>query len=125
MLNHLFFSLGFCFLLTHELDAIRCKEWRIFPVTARMGDEAGYLVFTSLHIPLYALLLWGLFRGDGVNRGLMVGLDVVFMIHVLLHVLFINHPEYRFRSAFSWVLILGAGVFGALDLIVVFQDDSA
>jgi len=39
------------------MDAIRCKEWRIFPVTSRMDDEAGYLAFTALHIPLYALLL--------------------------------------------------------------------
>lgn len=71
-----------------------------------------------VHGHYYALLLWGLFGGDGVNRGLMVGLDAYFIVHVLLHVLFIRHPEYRFRSAFSWVLILGAGVFGTLDLII-------
>jgi len=33
-----------------------------------------------------------------------------------LHVVFRNHPENRFRSAFSWALILGAGACGALDL---------
>ncbi|MGH3144645.1 MAG: DUF6713 family protein, partial [Rubrobacter sp.] len=56
MLNHPFFLLGFCFLLVHEMDAIRCKEWRVFPVTSRMADEAGYVAFTALHVPLYALL---------------------------------------------------------------------
>ncbi len=117
VLNHPYFLLGFCFLLTHEMDAIRCKEWKVFPVTSRMGEEAGFVAFTALHVPLYALILWGLFGGDGVNRGLLVGLDVFFVGHVVLHLWFINRPEYRFRSAFSWTLILGAGAFGAIDLL--------
>lgn len=104
-------------MLVHEMDAIRCKEWRVFPFTSRMNDEAGYLVFTSVHVPLYVLLLWGLYSDD-VSRGLIVGLDAFFLVHVVLHVLFVNHPEYRFRSAFSWALILGAGAFGALDLVL-------
>ena len=118
VLGHPFFLLGFCLLLVHEMDAIRCKEWRVFPVTSGMGDEAGYVAFTAVHVPLYALLLWGLFGGDGVNRWLVAGLDAFFIVHVLLHLLFIRHPEYRFRSAFSWALILGAGTLGAIDLLV-------
>lgn len=117
MLSHPFFVLGFCFLLVHEMDAIRCKEWRIFPVTSRMEDESGYRAFTAVHVPLYALLLWALFGGDGTNPWLVAGLDVFFVVHVLLHLIYINHPEYRFRSTFSWTLILGTGILGALDLI--------
>jgi hypothetical protein len=118
VLNHPFFLLGFCFLLVHEMDAIRCKEWRVFPLTSRMDEELGYLVFTAVHIPLYALLLWGLYGGDDSGRWLIVGLDTFFVVHVGLHVLYLNHPEYRFRSVFSWVLILGAGIFGGVDLLV-------
>lgn len=115
--DNLFFLLGLCFLLVHEMDAIRCKEWRIFPVTSRMEDEAGYLAFTALHVPLYALMLWGL-SGDA-HRGLIFSLDVFFIVHVILHLLYVNHPEYGFRSTFSRTLILGAGAFGALDLILI------
>ena len=118
MIDHVFFLLGFCFLLTHEMDAIRCKEWRVFPVTSRMNDESGYRVFTAVHIPLYALLIWGLFGGGDMTLWLVDGLDVFFVVHVFLHLIFINHPEYRFRSAFSWALILGAGIFGVLDLVL-------
>lgn len=117
MLSHPFFLLGFCFLLVHEMDAIRCKEWKLFPVTSRMGEEAGYVTFTALHVPLYVVLLWGLFGGDGGNRVLLAGLDAFFVVHVVLHVVFRNHPENRFGSGFSWALILGAGLFGAIDLL--------
>ena len=117
MLSHPFFLLGFCFLLVHEMDAIRCKEWKLFPVTSKMGDEVGYVTFTILHVPLYALLLWELLGGDREDRVLLAGLDVFFVVHVVLHLLFIQHPEYRLRSAFSWTLILGAEVFGVIDLL--------
>ena len=33
--DHLFFLLGFCFILVHEMDAIRLKEWRILPLFSR------------------------------------------------------------------------------------------
>lgn len=90
------------------MDTVRCKEWRIFPVTLRMEDEAGYLVFTALHVTIYVLLLWGLYADDGVNRALIACLDVFLVVHMFLHLLLRNIPGNQFRSAFSWVLILGA-----------------
>lgn len=41
MTDYFFFVLGFCFLLAHEMDAVRAKEWKIFPVLKKLGDEAG------------------------------------------------------------------------------------
>ncbi|WP_394341844.1 DUF6713 family protein [Sphingobacterium corticibacter] len=31
MAGHVFFYLGLSLLIMHEMDAIRCREWRIFP----------------------------------------------------------------------------------------------
>lgn len=120
MPSQLFFLLGLSFLLTHEMDAIRCTEWRIFPVTAAMADEAGYLAFTAVHVPLYAILLWGLVGGDA-NRGLVLALDAFFVVHACLHVLLRHLPKYGFRSAFSWALFLGAGLCGAIDLLLALR----
>lgn len=47
-----------------------------------MEDESGYRAFTAGHVPLYALLLWGLFGGEGMNPWLIDGLDVFFVVHV-------------------------------------------
>lgn len=114
---HPFFLLGCAFLLTHEMDAIACAEWRLFPVTSKLADEAGYRLFTALHVPLYALLLWGLV-GGGTNRGLILVLDLFFVVHLFLHVLLRHLPAYGFKTAFSWALFVGAGVCGAVDLVL-------
>ena len=115
MPDRLFFLLGLCFLLTHEMDAVRLKEWKMLPVTSGMGEEVGYRAFVLVHVPLYAVLLRGLLDG-GASAGLIVVLDAFFVVHMLLHACLRNLPENRFGSAFSWCLILGSGAGGALDL---------
>ncbi len=117
MLDHFFFYVGFCFLLTHEMDAVRCQEWQILPFLSRLNDEAGYRAFTILHVPLYVLLLWFLWRSDGSNRNLMVGLDVFFTVHTFLHILLRNLPRNQFKTLFSWIHIAGAGIAGVIDLL--------
>jgi hypothetical protein len=116
MAQHLFFSIAFSCLLTHEMDAIRLREWKIFPILTTLPDAQGYSAFTALHVPLYALLLWGLLS-PGASASIINGLDIFCMVHVGLHVVFHNHRHNHFRSWFSWALILGAGLAGAIDLL--------
>ena len=116
-MNHPFFYIALAFILTHEMDAIRCHEWRIFPGLSRLKDQTGFVVFTLLHVPLYALLFWGLFGREN-NEALIRGVNVFFIVHVGLHLLFLKHPKNEFTSALSWILIAGAGLFGLLSLLV-------
>ena len=118
MIDHFFFYVGLSFILTHEMDAIRVKEWKMFPFLTNLKEETAYLLFTSLHVPLYILLFWGLV-GDG-NRAMIMGLNIFFVIHLFLHILFIKHKDNQFKSIFSWVLIFGAGISGAIDLLQSF-----
>lgn len=83
---------------------------------SRLSDKAGYVAFTALHVPIYALFFWGLI-GDGISRTLIFSLYVFFIVHVLLHLILYNHPENLFRSIFSYALIFGAGLLGAADLL--------
>lgn len=116
--RNLFLLIAFSLLLTHEMDAVRRREWRIFPLLRRIADDArGYTVFTAIHVPLYVALLWALFPGGAINRPVAIGFDVFCAIHVLLHRLFRNHPRYQFNNPFSWSLIIGAGIAGGIDLV--------
>jgi len=115
--DHLFFYLGFSFILMHEMDAVRCKEWRIYPGLSLLDDKWGYRVFMIAHIPIYYFLLWGLI-GQQDNAGFIRGLDLFFIIHFGLHLLFLMHKKNEFTDWISWTIITGAAVFGLLDLVV-------
>jgi len=117
-MENFFFLVGLSFTLVHEMHAIKCQEWTIFPLLSKLNEKRGYFVFISIHIPLYLLLFWGLYGQNGLNQNLIIGLDIFFIIHVFLHVLFLKHPKNQFNSAFSWIIILGAGIAGLIDIIV-------
>ncbi len=106
--------------MTHEMDAIKSYEWTIFPLLARLDEKTGYFVFTAVHIPLYVFSFVNLYKPTGLNLGLVKGLDIFFVIHIFLHVLLLRHPKNQFKSAFSWIIILGTGVAGLLDLVIGF-----
>ncbi|MCU0425622.1 MAG: hypothetical protein MUF71_08365 [Candidatus Kapabacteria bacterium] len=117
MPDHIFFYLALGFLFTHELDAIRCKEWLMFPLTSWLKDDIGYAVFTLAHIPLFAWVLWSLAQSP-LSPIMVRSWDIFCIVHVGLHILFLKHPENRFTTGFSWCIIVGAGVCGAVDLIL-------
>lgn len=117
MVEHHFFYLALAFILMHEMDAIRCREWRIFPGLSYLDDTWGLRVFLLAHIPLYYFLLFPL--GQEHPEGLIKGLDIFFIIHVGLHGLFLLHPKNEFKDGLSWGIIIGAGLFGALDLMTI------
>lgn len=112
--------MGLAFILVHEMDAVRCREWAIFPLLARLEDKIGYYVFVAAHILLYLLMFVGLYRGNELNLNVVKGLDTFFIVHVFLHILFLKHPKNQFTGLFSWVIIVGSGIVGVLDLVFVY-----
>lgn len=118
MYSHFFFWVGLAFILTHEMDAVQRHEWRIFPLTFWLDDKWGYWAFTGVHVPLYVALFWYLVGDGSLNISLVRGLNIFFMIHVGLHLLFLRHPKNEFTGLFSWLIIVGAGVAGLLDLLM-------
>jgi hypothetical protein len=120
MIEHLFFFIGLAFLLTHELDAIRRKEWRLFVFLSNLEEERAFRIFTALHVPIFALIFIAVFGTSKVEirENTITGLDAFFVVHVVLHILFSNRADYDFHRGFSRLLILGAGAAGLIDLIV-------
>lgn len=113
------FYIALSFIFLHEMDAVRCHEWRIFPGLSALNERVASVVFMIVHLPLYGILIGAIgTRGEAV--GLIRGLDVFFVVHLVLHLLFLRHPKNEFRDWLSWTAIIGAGVFGGVGLAVSF-----
>lgn len=109
-----YLALGLFF--THELDAIKRHEWRMFPGTSRLDDRAGYITFALAHVPVFALILW---LGDGqflYSQQVRMGFSAFLMVHVGLHIAYEKHPANEFNNVFSQAVIWSAGGVGALYL---------
>ncbi|MFM2269056.1 MAG: hypothetical protein RL757_2497 [Bacteroidota bacterium] len=117
MANNVVFYLGLSFILMHEMDAIRCKEWRILPITSFLNDKIGYFVFLFLHIPIFYWILYMLIDNPN-NHKFIIGLDYFFIIHVVLHLLFLKHKKNEFKDYISWSIIVGAGLCGLIDIMI-------
>ncbi|MEO1053403.1 MAG: DUF6713 family protein [Bacteroidota bacterium] len=108
------FTLGLAFILMHEMDAIRCHEWRIFPATSFMNDKTGMIVFIFLHIPLfYFPLLPDMLH----SHSFRYGFSIFLIVHFFLHLLFLLHKKNEFKDWISWSLIIGAGACGLIELL--------
>lgn len=114
-MDELFF-IGLSLMLLHEMDAVRCHEWRIFPGLSQLNEKTGFYLFMVLHIPLFAIIL-----GSLDSTGFRMGFDVFLIIHLGLHLLFLQHPKNEFKDWFSWSVICGSAVFGAADFLYVME----
>jgi hypothetical protein len=102
------------FLLVHELDAIRQREWRFFFTPVPVRDETASRLFIALHAPLFVVVLVYV-----ESRAFQLGLDSFAIVHGLVHLVLRNHPLVEFDSAFSRVWIFGGALLGALHLALV------
>jgi len=118
----LFLLLGISLLIVHEMDAVRNAEWNLIAFLPENHEENGYRWFAGLHIPLLALLLWGVFvTADPVRHAVRIGFDFFLIGHLLLHLVFSRHPRNRFTSAFSKGVMILAAVCGAADLGAIWR----
>lgn len=113
-LAEIVFLLNLAWMMTHELDAIQQHEWRVLPLTRWMVDAWGYRIFVLAHIPLFVLCM--AFR-DSIE--FQIALDAFFIIHIGLHWLFRNHPEYTFDNWLSQLLIVGVAPLAILHLVLI------
>jgi hypothetical protein len=112
-MEKIWFFLGLSFILLHEMDAIRCHEWRIFPGLSLLSDRWGKILFIYLHLPLF---LWMFFEISELDTGFRNGFNWFLIIHLILHLLFLMHRKNEFKDWISWSLIAGAALFAGIDL---------
>lgn len=108
-----FFLLGIVMIFLHELDAMRCREWRIFPGLSLLNDRIAMPLFVFAHIPL---MYWILLETDLANQQFRVGFNIFLIIHFFLHLLFLLHKKNEFKDWISWSIIVAAAICGLVDL---------
>jgi Family of unknown function (DUF6713) len=117
MTENLLFNLGLAFILIHEMDAVRCKEWRIFPGLNLLNDRYGAIIFLLAHIPLLSLLFIGLDKKQN-NDNLIFYLEIFFIIHLIIHLLYLKNSKNEFKDFVSWTFIIIPAFVGLIDLII-------
>ncbi|MCF6268629.1 MAG: hypothetical protein L3J41_02860 [Melioribacteraceae bacterium] len=118
MIDNSIFLIGLSLILIHEMDAIRCKEWRIFPGLSLLKDKTGYIIFLFAHIPIFYFLVWQLTSSSDIETFRM-GFDIFLILHLGLHVLYLKHKNNEFKDWISWTIILGSAMCGFFDLIIL------
>lgn len=116
-MENLFFYLGLSLITMHEMDAVRCREWRIFPLLSMLNDRWGHIVFVFAHVPLFFWIFWQLTHHTHLSA-FIVGFDIFLMVHLGLHLLFLKHKNNEFKDWISWTIIAGAGICGLIDYLV-------
>ncbi|MCI4649110.1 DUF6713 family protein [Phaeodactylibacter sp.] len=114
MADHTYFYIGLALMAMHEMDAIRCREWRIFPGLSKLSDRMGFLVFLYAHIPLFYFVFYRLSSCEDHEK-FIDRFDIFMIVHLGLHVLFLKHENNEFKDWVSWTIIIGAGICGLID----------
>jgi hypothetical protein len=109
-----FFYLGVIFFIVHELDAMRCREWEIFPILSKLPENKARKIFIVAHIPLFYLLFMQVVKLQ--NESLQQGLNYFLILHLVAHLLLLKHPKNAFKDVLSWSLIVGAALSAGLAL---------
>ena len=118
MTGHAFFYVGISLLTMHEMDAVRCREWRIFPGLSMLSDKLGQKVFILVHLPIFFFIYWKL-TYNANNEAFINGFNIFMLVHLGLHILFLKHKNNEFRDWVSWTILVGAGFCGLIDLLTV------
>ena len=111
------FALELALLFAHEMDAIRRQEWKMFVILKDMADEKAYNIFMLLHIPLSMSILL-LLLSSFSHIGYYI-VDIFLVAHMLIHLGFGKHPENKFNSVISQVIINLSGLLAIVHLIVI------
>jgi hypothetical protein len=106
--------------LTHELDAIRRREWWVFIPPGKMDEEKAFQIFALAHIPIFMVIFWLLtYPSAIVAFWFQVVVSGFYIIHKFLHDSAQNYPHIDFNTKFSKRLIDLMALVGFIQLALI------
>lgn len=104
----------------HEMDAIKAKEWKMFIFFKSMKEEIAYRIFAGVHFPLYFIILFLMTQGnEKVKLWIFMILDILLILHTLVHFLFRNNKNNGFLSVYSKIIIYLIGISAIVNLLTL------
>ena len=110
-------------LIDHEIDSAYWKEWRLFAwlfsgEDTSCDDAAGHCGFILSHLPLLALILWGLVEVSkvtlaGLIISIILSLGGIFAFTIHMFLIKKGRPEFR-----AWVSV---GILSVMLLVSIAQ----
>lgn len=88
-----FFYLGYLSFYCTKWMQSGARSGESFPDFSFLADDMGFKVFMIAHIPLFFFLFLGLLLPE--NGKLIHGLNIFFVVHLVLHILFLKHKKKR------------------------------
>ena len=114
------FALNFSLLLLHEMDAVRAKEWNMLAILKNMKDSIAFIVFSLIHLPLYAWVIYTVSQTWSIGYAFVwLLVDVFLIVHAAIHFFFRKHTANGFKSAYSNILIYAMCALSALHLAMM------
>jgi hypothetical protein len=126
LVQQISFHCGLGTLFTHELDAMQEQEWRLLFLLRTLDDSAAAMLFLALHPPIFACITYFAFQSNAARQlSWRRGLSIFFVVHALLHWRLMGDPLAPFDSALSLTLIHSCALFGALYLLLDWQQTTS
>jgi hypothetical protein len=103
-------------LINHEIDSAFWREWELFKL------PGGINFFIALHLPLVALVLWGLVLMARQSSGglyFSLGLALCGLFAFGIHLFFISKGHPQFKTPASLGLLLATLIASLLQLVLV------
>ncbi|MGM0169339.1 hypothetical protein IGI39_003655 [Enterococcus sp. AZ135] len=109
------FAIELALLLTHEMDAVRHKEWQMFIGLKDLPEGTAYWLFTLPHIILYTLIIVFLLLNHPI---ILLIVDIFLICHLFVHHHFRNHPNNQVTNFWSKLIIHSAGIIAGVHLVL-------
>jgi hypothetical protein len=95
-------------LIVHEIESAYWKEWNLFNIS-RADEQKGLVIFILLHIPLLAVVLWGLLEiFFNTYTGLILSLVISLagIAAFTIHMAYLKKGHAAFRTPLSVILLV-------------------
>lgn len=95
-------------LIIHEIESAYWKEWNLFGIS-RANEYKGLAIFLLLHLPLLAIILWGLLEiFFNTYTGLILSVIVAAagIAAFTIHMVYLKKGRSEFKTTLSVILLV-------------------